>query len=461
MATPTVFIIFHILLAAGGYSVLRAVGYECRSFTEKLCYGLLAGFPLYSLIVFTMLILRAPLTPVIAWLPLAAMLAPIVHLNINKKRPIVTEQTPAFDAAHNGIWRRATVAEKLFVVSMVSILLFKFLVAGWFIFNTPPYFDDAMNNWNIRAKNIFYEGGIFFDPTATDVSFLGGPMANYPFLHVAYKSALAVVLGGWSEGCLNMIHLLLPTAATVLFAVRLFGISGSLFLSALFPFMFASIPLSFFHLFTSYSDSTVGIYSMLTILCFADWFERKHPGALFAAGLFMFGAAFAKNDGIVIVWCSLTTVSAIYAFAWRDWKLALPSITSFLLLLPNSVMRLIFHLPLNPLRGPDDGFFYRRGSAEAFIEVLFDYGHAGIFWFVVPALFLFFGRRAFQSRRDIFAGSALLLMFVMILFTFLFTPASEFLFNQMTVNRALMYFSAPLTLYLSFLCVESVRDLKG
>jgi hypothetical protein len=457
--TLSVFLVFHLLLAIAGLGVLHAMSFKGGSLAENLCWGFLAGFPVYSLLIFTLLVLGAPLSPPTAWLAVAVMLAPLIYSLIKNKPSIkLPERLAAFGAGLNTVWRSAPMAAKVFAVVVACILLFKFALAGWFIFNTPPYFDDAMNNWNIRAKNIFYEGGLFLDRSRTDVSFLGGKFAHYPFLHVAYKSALAAVLGGWHEGSLNAVHLLLPLAFALVFTCWAYRRSGSLFLSMLFPFMTVSIPLGFFHFISSYSDFTVGVFSALSVICFAEWFDKDDHGSLCAAGLFLFGAAFAKNDGLVIVWGSTTAVAVIFAVAWKSWKLILPSIIAFALLLPNTILRLIYNLPLNPLRDLDNLFFYRKGAASALWEAIFDYGHSGIFWFAVPVLLLFSMKQTFHNRSRVFIGSIILGMFGIIVFTFSFTGAASFSLNQMTVNRTLMFFTLPLIVYLFLLSRQSTQN---
>jgi hypothetical protein len=168
------------------------------------------------------------------------------------------------------------------------------------------------------------------------------------------------------------------------------------------------------------------------------------------SGIFLFGATFTKNEGLVLIFSSISLTAIIFAFLWKDWRFLIPSIIAFVLLLPHNLMRLFYNLRLNPIT--DNFTVYHKYTVRIFSIVMTEWGHSNILWYITPAILILFLRYAIQKKEIKFTFVVLFLVGVLIFFTFGFTASFTDNFkNQMAVNRTLMMYSFSLVYFLMML----------
>jgi len=453
------FILSQLLISVSGSGLLSLIGWRATNLLEFICTSFLVGIAGFYFILFVLMIVSVPLSLMLVWGILLIGTGLAVFLAFRDKQPalLVEGINPSMPNLLVSLWTTTSVLKKILIVLMAVSLMFKLIMSLWFVLATPPYFDDAIGNWNIRGKAIFYEQGIYFDKSRTDVSYIaGGNLIHYPLLPPLVKAGEAAFVGEWVENFLNTLHLFTLIAFMSIFWTRLLRKTADLFSSLLFPFLIASSPVLFFHSFAAFSDLLVGILLALSLLYFTEWVEQNTENingaipTLVLSGIMLFAACSTKNEGFVFGFTSISTAALIFAAKERNWRYMLPSTIAFVLLLPSIIMRILFDLSLSPV--PNDSFSYHEGTFAQIIDVMVNFGHHNIFWYVVPMLLLFFLGKNQRNKRSVqFAGIVVTVFFSLLIFTFGWTSSHAWLANQTTINRSLMQYSASLIVFLSLL----------
>lgn len=456
------FLLSQLLITASGSGLLSLIGWRGKTSIELICVSFLVGITGLSVLLFVLLIATVPLSSMLVWGILLTGTGTAGFLAYRgKKTAFLVEEnntnTPTFASSLASMWIKTSLLKKILFVLMAASLLFKLIMALWFVLSTPPYFDDAIVNWNIRGKAIFYEHGIYFDKTRTDVSFVaGGTFAHYPLLAPIVKAGEAAFMGEWKENYLNTLHLFTFIAFIGIFWAHLLRKTADLFISLLFPFLFASSPVLFFHTFSAFSDLLVGILLASSLLFFVEWVEQNTEDkngslpVLVLSGILLFGACSTKNEGLVIGFTSISAAAFFFAVKEKNWRYLIPSATAFILLLPSTVIRILFDLPLNPV--PINTFSYHDGTFVMILDMMVNWGHHNIFWYAAPLFLLFFLGKTQRNKPAVqFAGIAVAVFISMLVFTFGWTSSHAWLVNQTTINRSLMQYSASFIVFLSLL----------
>mgnify|MGYP001598415435 FL=1 len=331
------FLLFQILLTNIGVGILRAIGFPKRDAIESLAIGYLIGAVVFSFYIFLILILGGSLSSLSVGIFLILGTTGTVYLIGKKgaKNYLSSECFLPFKISDG--WKKVSTIQKGLISLMGVFLCFKLSLGLWFVFNAPAYFDDAISNWNIRAKNIYFEKFLNFNPENKEMSFLGGGRYFYPFFTVTYKAGLSQFIGQWHEGYVNVFHFITFIILIVIFLLKAYEYSeGDFFLASVFTFIASSTPLAFFHSFTAHTDMIIGIFFLLTLIYFIDYIRKKEISELFLSGIFLFGATFTKNEGLVLIFSSVSAAALIFTFLWRDWRLLIPSAIAFVIMLPHN-----------------------------------------------------------------------------------------------------------------------------
>ncbi len=444
------FLLFQILMTNIGVVILRAISFTKRNAIESLAIGYLIGAVVFSFYIFLILIAGGSLSSLSVGIFFIVGTGGIVYL-IGKggiKNYLSWEYLLPSKILES--WKKTSSIQKGLISLMGVFLCFKLLLGLWFVFNAPAYFDDAIT-WNTRAKNIFFEKFLNFNQENKEMSFLGGSTSHYPFFIVTYKAGLSVFIGQWHEGYANIFHLTTFIVLIIIFFLKSYEYSeGNLLITSAFSFIASSTPLAFFHSFTAHGDMITGIFFVLTLIYFVDYIRKNTLNSLILSGIFLFGATFIKNEGLVLIFSSISLTAIIFAFLWKDWRLLIPSTIAFVLLLPHNLIRLLYNLRLNPIA--DNSIGYHKHTVRIFNIVMTEWGHSNILWYIAPAILILFLRNAIQKKEIKFTLVALFLVEVLIFFTFGFTASFTDNFkNQMAVNRTLMVYSFSLVYFLMML----------
>lgn len=444
------FLLFQILVTNIGVGILRTISFTKRDAIESLAIGYLIGAVVFSFYIFLILIVGGSLSSLSVGVYLILGTTGTVYL-IGKrgaKNYLSRECFLPFKISDG--WKKTSFIQKGLISLMGVFLCFKLLLGLWFVFNAPAYFDDAIYNWNIRAKNIYFEKFLNFNPENKEISFLGGGRYFYPFFTVTYKAGLSQFMGQWHEGYANTLHYFTFLVLIVLFFVSAYKYSeGDLFITSVFTFIAASTPLAFFHSFTAHADMITGLFFILTLIYFVNYLKNQEISELILSGIFLFGTAFTKNEGLVLIFSSVSFTAIIFVFLWKDRRILIPLIIAFVLMLPHNLLRIMYNL--KPNAGIDTSIGYHKYTVTMFKIVMTEWGHANILWFLVPVILFLFLWYALGKREVQFTAIVLFLTGFLILFTYSFTTNFVFLQDQTSANRELMLYSFPLVYFLMML----------
>ncbi len=206
--------------------------------------------------------------------------------------------TPLRHSAHESPSRPVTVA---LIVGTVWVGL-RMILLTLTTLMTPPFFDDTMDNWNLRGK-IFYYGKTFtleFPWNATP------GVSSYPPTVPLMKTWLSTLAGGWSEGLVNSIHVVWFIALLILVFCMLRR-SLPIAWAALGTLILASLPLEMIQGVNAYADVFLSVHLFAAVGLMVQGLRcdggtgkgvsRNTPTQLRLAGLAIALVPFTKNEG--------------------------------------------------------------------------------------------------------------------------------------------------------------------
>ncbi len=203
----------------------------------------------------------------------------------------------------------------IFAASVAARILLGGMVAA----TTPPYFDDTLNNWNLRGKHYFVTQAYTLLLPTQNPGETPSALSAYPPMLPLAKTFAATLAGSWSDGLADVIQLtwFLAVLAMVWAALRRVtnGTWALLGASAL-----GSLPLFLMQGVNAYSDIAMAahIFAALALLFHAlrstNTVERiglVHL-SMFIAALF----PFVKNEGLVLYLPAYLLFLALTAWQW-------------------------------------------------------------------------------------------------------------------------------------------------
>ena len=210
-----------------------------------------------------------------------------------KLKPLIADRLPLIaDTPFSPIQK---VCVGLFAVWFIAkIISMAILLAG------PAYTDDAMNNWNLRAKSYVQMHTLVLEIEPGK----GVGVGSYPPTVPMLKAWLTIVNGStWNEGLANMIQLLWFVAAVCLVCCSVRRIRGKKW-GLIAAYVLSSIPLFVIHGAVPYADLFLSLHVFLAVsllyhaVAATDAEDRMtflRLGALAAAML-----TFTKNESILL-----------------------------------------------------------------------------------------------------------------------------------------------------------------
>lgn len=184
-----------------GYLVVRALEQraDVLSWPERLAFALLIG-PTGTLWLTALIHLGTGLA-VTLWLFLGVQLvlfgASLAWAR-NRKVRLIAPWTARIDSAPQWLTLGLGI---ILTISILKILL----AASVLTLQIPTFFDDARDNWNLRAKIIVETSAIPVLIPGEETA--GGGVASYPATLPLFKAWLVQLHGQWHEGLVNGVHL--------------------------------------------------------------------------------------------------------------------------------------------------------------------------------------------------------------------------------------------------------------
>ncbi len=329
--------------------------------------------------------------------------------------------------------------------------------------STPAYFDDTLDNWNMRGKLFYYAQKIVLHmPWETDT----GGIHSYPPTVPLMKTWLSVLNGGWSEGLSNVVH-----------AFWFFALLGLVYgtlrrrlawqWAMLGTTVLASLPVEMIQGMNAYADVFLSahVYAAAAMLAWALTSRdgRETLAALRVALLALALLPFVKNEGWALYLPMGLFLSAVTAWilVQRERRLLKPLLLSVAIgmLMLGVVAALwigfkVSHgLSFGNAKGIDTHLEWQPGVLQAILVNTFLEGN----WNLLPALCL--GSIVLSWKRLWRSPELLILLFFFALpyaaqtGAFLFTGlGAEALFQTGTARGLIHLMPIVVTLTMLLLC---------
>ncbi len=207
---------------------------------------------------------------------------------------------------------------KILIGILAAWTIVKIAVLGTtFLFLTPTFFDDTVDNWNLRAKVFYHEQAIeLLLPGHGDTP---AEVSSYPPTVPMAKAWMATV-AGWSDPVVNAVHLawFLSALTLLYYALRRYV---SRAWSMLGMYVAVSMPLYLMHGTNTYADIFMGTHVFGAVILFFHA-VRAPDAAMRKAFLRMGGVAtallpFTKNEGLLLFFPPIILIVAAYLFMER------------------------------------------------------------------------------------------------------------------------------------------------
>lgn len=297
-----------LLPATLGWLVLDALEGRSRVLRtwEKWVYGFLFGMTLMTFVAFLgNTWLGVPFTLWGFLLSHAAVMVPLcAWWWLRRGRPAATRGTG--NARTSRTWMIALWVMGGWIALQAAALAF-------LLVTMPSFFDDTMDNWNLRGKAFFVDKTLTLQ-FAWNAEIPG--VSSYPPSVPLSKTWIATIAGQWSEPLVNGLHAVWYAAAVlIVFSALRRALTREW--SAFGALLLAGLPLYLMQGMNAYSDVFLSAHIAAAAGClFIAHSERTHGGVLCflrIAALAIALLPFTKNEGwalyfpvLLLLWiCSL------------------------------------------------------------------------------------------------------------------------------------------------------------
>ena len=243
---------------------------------------------------------------------------------------------------HSWIKRALLILFTITIVWKLSFMFFNAIVI-------PPIFDDAITCWSYKAKVIYFNKSIEMNPD--NPLFLGGAYSLYPLAPSLFRVWIALIMGGWHEGYIQLHSLIILVSLLLLIFINLKEYT-SFFMRVLSCYLIISVPLFSTHAYAGYADIILSCYITICFILLMKWYFTKENNILIIAAASMAMAIFTKNEGLV-----LYLPAALITFSYYCYKVAMKldekvkAVSLYILTLcivagPWIVFKIVYNIPL-------------------------------------------------------------------------------------------------------------------
>jgi len=224
---------------------------------ERITLGFVLGFPLMSFVMFLAHIFAGLPLNLVGFLSVQTVLLAIlggIFYAVSRKRSLAVTVASLPVSEPLGTWT------KILGLILGVWTLGKIISGAVLLLLNPIYLDDTIDNWNLRAKMFFVD-----ESFALHQEVLGG-IASYPPTVPLIKTWFAVLYSEWSEGLVNLIHVVWFVAVLILvfFAIRR---HASLLYALIGTYMLANLPLYVIQGTNTYTDVFLSALLLIAVSC--------------------------------------------------------------------------------------------------------------------------------------------------------------------------------------------------
>jgi hypothetical protein len=219
----------------------------------------------------------------------------------------------------------------IIIITIISIwTLIKIASGIALLVASPPYHDDAFNNWNMRGKLFYETNRLTLTIPLGDELVSSRGVSSYPPTVPMIKTWLALIHGQWNEGLINSVHALWYVSVLILtffFLVRLapplFALAGTYALS--------SIPLFMMHGMSPYADVFLSVHILAAIGTLLFAIQKNNMGFLRISMFFTALLPFTKNEALLVYAPPLLLITTMYLIKHKKMSYLFVLFASFVL----------------------------------------------------------------------------------------------------------------------------------
>jgi hypothetical protein len=281
-------------------------------------------------------------------------------------------------------------------------------------------------HWSGRARSLFGQVNWSFDPSSP--FFLGKHVGafNYPLLTIMWRTLSAKANGEWNDAISRADGIIFYVVIVAVVWLAAWRLSRVRWLSATVAFACSAMPLHRWHEASGYSDMAVEAFVVAAVVALLrrEWL---------LAGILTAGAAWSKNDGLLIFLPAL-----IASVALMDWRKLPLFIAGFLTIAPWLIFNSVYHLGFSPLRSE---IAWHSDAVILLLNALANSPTSSILWISIFGCLIYSGAAMLKETTGRALMAAFLISFGIITFIFTSTSAYAFLNDQTTIHRTLMQLS--------------------
>ncbi len=338
---------------------------------------------------------------------------------------------------------------------------------------TPPFFDDTMDNWNLRGK-IFYYGKTF----TLQFPWNGTPgVSSYPPTVPLMKTWLSLLAGGWNEGLVNSIHVIWFVALLLLVFCMLRRSLPAAW-AALGTLLLASLPLEMIQGVNAYADVFLSVHLFAAAGLMVQALQnhgderrgvsRNAPTQLRLSALAIALVPFTKNEGWALYFPVLLLLF-VGTLAWCGKRrlmtqqelmrtTAVSAVMILAICVPWIGFKFVHGLAFGNAKGIDWNLTWQTGVLQAIGVNTFLEGNWGLLFPLFFGLLIVRWRSAFRSPLVVLT-LLFLIPYLTQLFAYLFTGLAQEALFQTGYARGLIHLM-PVIVTLTVILLHDVLHRK-
>ncbi len=294
---------------------------------EHIAVGFTLGLTLTMLLTFSAHVYAGlPLT-LIGFL--GVQILTLIILLIANRFPLSANRLPITDnqVSPSSVPRWLNITLWILVASVILKTLFASTV---FLFLTPTFLDDTLDNWNLRAKVYYIDQALTLalPGEPAEVSVKG--ISSYPPAVPLAKTWLATLNGSWSDSVANGIHIFWYAAVLIFLARTLRRLVGPGWDLA-GVYLLGSMPLYTMHGTNTYADLFLSLHVLIAVvfpLRAMLSHDRDTRMTLLRIGALAAGIIpFTKNEGLLLYLPPLILLIGLgLLIAWKKQQMTIRDI---------------------------------------------------------------------------------------------------------------------------------------
>jgi len=318
------------------------------------------------------------------------------------------------------------------VIYFLILILFCFSLFS--VVSRPTAAFDATGWWSYRAKVLYYNKAIDFNPES--ILYLGGTShKNYPWLVSIIQFWLDSSLGEFSD-LLNNVIFFSFFAFSIIFVYYFLIKYLEKWQSLIFSFFLASSPLFFYHSYNGYADLVLSAYALICFIFLFLFFENNDIKYLYLSGIFGGISMWVKNEAIIFIIAALIVSSFYFFFKKINKKI----LFIFFILLIAVVFPWIIFMIYNglSLNNVTPGFGFHPEIIKGAANSLFASNSWNIWWFIFILSFILNCKKILKCNALRFGWLFVFLVFGGFFLLYLFTNEYQFIVIDTAFSRNML-----------------------